>query len=92
MVVYIKVTAFWDIALCSLVEIDKRFSTFETSLLRIHSGVNRKLRVNNEDTERVERFTYLGSEVTADGALEDDKTRIKKANGTFVQLLSIAEK
>jgi hypothetical protein len=55
--------------------------------LWINSGVNRKLQINNENTERAERFTYLGSEVTADGgALEDVKTRIKKANGIFIQL------
>jgi hypothetical protein len=35
----------------------------------------------------VENFTYWGREVSADGgAIEDVKTRIKKANGTFVQL------
>jgi hypothetical protein len=35
----------------------------------------------------VEPFTYLGSEVTADGgALEDVKTQIKETNGTFLQL------
>jgi hypothetical protein len=47
--------------------------------LRINSGVNRKLHVNNEDIERVERFTYLGSEVTADGgALEDVKHGLRR--------------
>jgi hypothetical protein len=46
-----------------------------------------KLHVNNEDIERVEHFTYWGREVSADGgAIEDVNTRIKKANGTFVQL------
>jgi hypothetical protein len=55
--------------------------------LRINSGFNRKLHVNIEDIERVELFTYLGSEVTADGgALEDVKTQIKEANGIFLQL------
>lgn len=68
--------------------------------LRINIGKTKEMRKNErcqeplvlwDDTvEQVESFVYLGSVVTMEGGTaEDVKSRIKKANGVFVQLYPV---
>jgi hypothetical protein len=56
-----------------------------------NSGTNKeRLCIYNEQTEEVEHFCCLGSQVTKNGGTEEDAdSRIKKARGAFAQLTSI---
>jgi hypothetical protein len=45
-----------------------------------------RFRIGNEEIERVEKFTYLGSVITASGgALDDVRARLRKAEVAFAQ-------
>lgn len=43
----------------------------------------------NASVKRIKQFTYLGSVVTVEAALKGVTTRIKKANGIFVELCPV---
>jgi hypothetical protein len=54
------------------------------------SVVFMKFRVDETETEEVGSFVYLGSVVSVTGGTEEDvASRIKKANGVFVQLYPV---
>lgn len=62
----------------------------KTKMMKVNAKSKQKLRVNDEDVEEVEEFTYLGSVTARDGgATADVKMRIQKANAAFIQLYPI---
>lgn len=59
----------------------------KTKEMRINSKTDDKLSIDDEEIEQVDTFIYLGSMVSKKGGAEEDiKSRIRKANGAFVQL------
>ena len=63
-------------------------NTAKTKVLKINSGSNRKIRVNDEEEE--DSFTYLGSVVDTSGGTDADvANRINKARGAFHSLKQI---
>ena len=65
-------------------------NTVKTKVLKINSGSNRKIRVNDADIEEVDSFTYLGSVVDTSGGTDADvANRINKARGAFHSLKQI---
>jgi hypothetical protein len=61
----------------------------KTNGMRIHNKIQMRLTVYRQDIEQVET-SYLGSSVTKKGRADKDvKNRIKKADGTFIQLYPI---
>jgi len=62
----------------------------KTEEIRVNAKNNRPLHIGNEIINRVEHFTYLGSNISADGgALKDVNMRIQKARGAFAKLLNV---
>jgi hypothetical protein len=58
--------------------------------MRIRTAIDNKLFIAGNEVEQVESFIYLGSVVTKSGGAEEDvRSRIRKANGAFVQLYSV---
>jgi hypothetical protein len=58
----------------------------------LNTSNTQKFRIENTEIE-VGSLVYLGSVVSENGGTEEDvASRIKKANGVFVQLLSCVEK
>ena len=58
--------------------------------MRFNSRKTDKFLVKDNYIENVGEFMYLGSVIAKDdGALEDVKNRIRKANGAFIHLYSI---
>ena len=65
-------------------------NTAKTKVLKINSGSNRKIRVNDADIEEVDSFTYLGNVVDTSGGTDADvANRINKARGAFHSLKQI---
>ena len=65
-------------------------NTAKTKVLKINSGSNRKIRVNDVDIEEVDSFTYFGSVVDTSGGTDADvANRINKARGAFHSLKQI---
>ena len=65
-------------------------NTAKTKVLKINSGSNRKIRVNDVDIEEVDSFIYLGSVVETSGGTDADvSNRINKARGAFHSLKQI---
>jgi len=55
--------------------------------MRVNTSNMQKLRLEETEIEEVGSFVYLGSVVSeSEGTEEDIESRIKKANGVFVQL------
>jgi len=55
--------------------------------MRVNTSNTQKFRLENTEIEKVGSFVYLGSLVSENGGTEEDvASRIKKANGVFVQL------
>lgn len=80
--------------LCTLEENAERvglqINSDKTKSLYIGSQQPPTYSLNNKQIDRVETFTYLGSQITTDGgAREDVKVRIRKAQGAFGQLKNI---
>ena len=62
----------------------------KTKEIRFNSRKTDKFSVKDNYIDNVGEFMYLGSVIAKDdGALEDVKNRIRKANGAFVQLYPI---
>jgi hypothetical protein len=62
----------------------------KTKEMRVNATVGEKLFIYEKEIEQVDSFTYLGSTVSKDrGADEDVRSRIRKANGAFIQLYSV---
>ena len=58
--------------------------------MRVNLHTDLKLTINGREVVHFKCFTYLGGIVTTDGAaVEDVNSRIKKANGAFVQLYPV---
>jgi hypothetical protein len=55
--------------------------------MRLFSTSRERFVLDRQEIEEVDQFCYLGSLVNKQGgASEDVKSRVKKANGAFVQL------
>ena len=62
----------------------------KTKIMRINTGNNEPLTLENEPLQDVNTFTYLGSIINRKGGTEEDiKARIQKARGAFVTLKNI---
>ena len=58
--------------------------------MRINTSNIQKFRLEETEIEEGGSFVYLGSVVSENGGTEDDvASRIKKANGVFVQLYPV---
>jgi hypothetical protein len=58
--------------------------------MRVNTSNTQKFSLEDTETEEVESFVYPGSVISKTGGTEEDvASRIKKANGTFVQLYPI---
>jgi len=58
--------------------------------MRVNISSMQKFRLEETGIEEVGSFVYLGSVVSESGGTEEDAaSRIKKANGVFVQLYSV---
>ena len=58
--------------------------------MRVNLHTDLELTINGREVVHFKCFTYLGGIVTTDGAaVEDVNSRIKKANGAFVQLYPV---
>jgi len=61
-----------------------------TKGMRVNTPNMQKFRLEETDIEEVGSFVYLGSVVSESGGTEEDvASRIKKANGVFVQLYPV---
>ena len=58
--------------------------------MRVNTSNMQKCRLQEMEIEEVGSFAYLGSVVSESGGTEEDvASRIKKANGVFVQLYPV---
>ena len=58
--------------------------------LDVNAGKTKVLRMNDEDLEEVQEFTYLGSKMTTDGSSDADiKARLAKARQAFRTLRNL---
>jgi len=58
--------------------------------MRVNTSNTQKFRIENTEIEVVGSFVYLGSVVSENrGTKEDVTSRIKRANGVFVQLYPV---
>jgi len=58
--------------------------------MRVNTSNTQKFRIENTEIEVVGSFVYLGSVVSENrGTKEDVASRIKRANGVFVQLYPV---
>ena len=58
--------------------------------MRVNTSNMQKVRLEDSETEEVGSFVYLGSVMSEGGGRElDVASRIKKANGVFVQLYPV---
>ena len=59
----------------------------KTKGMRVNTSNIQKFRLENTEIKEIESFVYLGSVVSKNGGTEEDvASRIKKANGVFIQL------
>jgi hypothetical protein len=62
----------------------------KTKGMRVNTSNTQKFSIEDTEIEEFESFVYLGSVVSKTGGTEEDiSSRIKKANGVFVQLYRI---
>jgi hypothetical protein len=62
----------------------------KTEGMRVNTSNIQKFRVVETEIEEVGSFVYLGSVVSVNGGTEEDAaSRIKKANGVFVELYPV---
>jgi hypothetical protein len=62
----------------------------KTKGMRVNTSNIQKFRLGETEIEEVGSFVYLGSVVSENGGAEEDvASRIKKANGVFVQLYPV---
>jgi hypothetical protein len=62
----------------------------KTKVMRFNTSNIQKFRVDETEIEEVGSFVYFGSVVSVNGGTEEDvASRIKKANGVFVQLYPV---
>ena len=58
--------------------------------MRLNAKIERPIKIDGEELEEVDEFTYLGSKVTKEGgASEDIKARLQKARGAFLSLSQV---
>lgn len=63
---------------------------YKKSKIMTNSGSQQTITLGNDILERVEQFTYLGSELTLHGGTEEDiKSRSNKARATFARMKPI---
>ena len=71
-------------------EVGFKVKDSKTKLMKINIKGHKILKMQEEDIEEIAVFTYLGSVITKErGAVTDAKTRISKANATFIQLYTV---
>ena len=57
----------------------------KTKSMRLNAKIERPIKIDGQELEEVEEFTYLGSKVTKEvGASEDIKARLQKARSAFL--------
>ena len=62
----------------------------KTKVMRLNTKNTQKIKMQGEDLEEVESFTYLGGIITTKGGCDEDITnRLKKAKGQFQRLKKI---
>ena len=62
----------------------------KTKRMRVNTSNTQKFRLENTEIEEAEFFVYLWIVVSKNGGKEEDvASRIKKANGVFVQLFPV---
>ena len=62
----------------------------KTKSMRLNAKIERPIKIDGQEREEVEEFTYLGSKVTKEGgASEDIKARLQKARGAFLSLSQV---
>ena len=72
------------------VKVGLRISTEKTKVMSVREQQPLVLRVNQQEAEEVENFTYLGSSISNKGATESDiSCRLGKAASVFQTLSSI---
>jgi len=63
----------------------------KTKGMRVNTSNMQKFRLEETEIEEVGSYVYLGSAVSESGGKEEDvASRIKKANGVFVQLYPVS--
>ena len=67
-----------------------KINTLKTKVMKMNDANNHKIKIDNEEIEEVDKFTYLGAIVSNEGgSTEDLKNRIGKARSTFARLRNI---
>jgi len=62
----------------------------KTKILKVNAASAEPVKLEGDEIEEVEIFTYLGSIIGKHGSTDADiKTRIGKGSGTFIQLKNI---
>lgn len=62
----------------------------KTNTMRINSKVKTNIRINNEELEDVDQFTYLGAQLNKEQGTKDEiSTRITKARSAFIALQNV---
>ena len=62
----------------------------KTKSMRLNAKIEREIKIDGQELEEVDQFTYLGSKVTNEGgASEDIKARLQKARGAFLSLSQV---
>ena len=71
-------------------KIGLKASITKTKHMRMNSRTNEPIKLQGENIEKVEEFTYLGSKMTADGSSEREiRARLSKADQAFATLRNI---
>ena len=71
-------------------KIGLKASITKTKHMRINSRTNEPIKLQGENIEEVEEFTYLGSKLTADGSSEREiRAILSKVGQAFVTLRNI---
>ena len=71
-------------------KIGPKASITKTKHMRMNSRTNEPIKLQGENIEKVEEFTYLGSKMTADGSSERGiRARLSKAGQAFATLRNI---
>ena len=67
-----------------------KINTAKTKNMRINARNQEKIKINGQDIEETEEFTYLGATVCKEGGgMKDLKNRLSKARGAFIKLKKI---
>ncbi len=61
----------------------------KTEVLRINSKCNNRIQIDDQQLNEVEKYTYLGANVSKQGGGDDINNRIRKARTSFMKLKQI---